>query len=168
MSVPGQTGKSGWVTGKSDLPLNAGLQNHRHVAKVPEADVSRVVRSLNPSYSMLSVRVRTMVQDRPIRVERRLSAIMAADVAGYSRLMHNDEEATHAKVAALLIDAVTPAIAERGGRIVKNTGDGFLAEFPSAVEAVRAAVQFQARIRELTMTRKIAALCFVWASTSEM
>jgi TolB-like protein len=92
-----------------------------------------------------------MVQDRPIRVERRLSAIMAADVAGYSRLMHNDEEATHAKVAALLIDAVTPAIAERGGRIVKNTGDGFLAEFPSAVEAVRAAVQFQARIRELTV-----------------
>lgn len=76
---------------------------------------------------------------------------MAADVAGYSRLMHNDEEATHAKVAALLIDAVTPAIAERGGRIVKNTGDGFLAEFPSAVEAVRAAVQFQARIRELTV-----------------
>ena len=54
---------------------------------------------------------------------------MDADVAGYSRLMHNDEEATHAKVAALLIDAVTPAIAERGGRIVKNTGDGFLAEF---------------------------------------
>ena len=56
-----------------------------------------------------------MVQDRPIRVVRRLSAIMAADVAGYSRLMHNDEEATHAKVAALLIDAVTPAIVERGG-----------------------------------------------------
>src|SRR5438094_8735920 len=91
-----------------------------------------------------------MVQDRPIRIERRLSAIMAADVAGYSRLMHNDEEATHAKVAALLIDAVTPAIAEHGGRIVKNTGDGFLAEFPSAVQAVRAAAQFQTRVRELT------------------
>ena len=92
-----------------------------------------------------------MVQERPVRVERRLSAIMAADVAGYSRLMHNDEEATHAKVAALVIDAVTPAITERGGRVVKNTGDGFLAEFPSAVEAVRAALQFQARIRELTV-----------------
>jgi TolB-like protein/tetratricopeptide (TPR) repeat protein len=92
-----------------------------------------------------------MVQDRPIRVERRLSAIMAADVAGYSRLMHNDEEATHAKLAALLTDAVAPAIAEHGGRIVKNTGDGFLAEFPSAVEAVRAAVQFQARIGELAV-----------------
>ena len=91
-----------------------------------------------------------MVQERPVRVERRLSAILAADVAGYSRLMHNDEEATHAKLAALLTDAVAPAIAEHGGRVVKNTGDGFLAEFPSAVEAIRAAVQFQARVSELT------------------
>ncbi|MGY8677858.1 adenylate/guanylate cyclase domain-containing protein [Bradyrhizobium sp. UFLA05-153] len=91
-----------------------------------------------------------MVQERSVRVERRLSAILAADVAGYSRLMHNDEEATHAKLAALLTDAVAPAIAEHGGRVVKNTGDGFLAEFPSAVEAIRAAVQFQARVSELT------------------
>ena len=91
-----------------------------------------------------------MVQERPVRVERRLSAILAADVAGYSRLMHDDEEATHAKLAALLTDAVAPAIAEHGGRVVKTTGDGFLAEFPSAVEAIRAAVQFQARVRELT------------------
>lgn len=92
-----------------------------------------------------------MEQDRPSRVDRRLSAILAADVAGYSRLMHTDEEPTHAKLAALLADAVNPAIAEHGGRIVKNTGDGFLAEFLSAVQAVRAAVQFQARIRELTI-----------------
>src|SRR6476659_9082973 len=92
-----------------------------------------------------------MVQERPVRVERRLSAILAADVAGYSRLMHSDEEATHAKLAALLTDAVTPAISEHGGRIVKNTGDGFLAEFPSAVQAVRAAVQFQTRIKEITI-----------------
>src|ERR1700751_472177 len=97
------------------------------------------------------VGLRALVQERQIRVERRLSAILAADVAGYSRLMHNDEEATHAKLTALLTEAVHPAIAEHGGRIVKNTGDGFLAEFPSTVEAVRAAVQFQARIRELTI-----------------
>jgi TolB-like protein len=90
-----------------------------------------------------------MVQERPVRVERRLSAILAADVAGYSRLMHNDEEATHSKVTALLTDAVAPAIAEHGGRIVKNTGDGFLAEFASAVEAVRAAVQFQSRLNKI-------------------
>src|SRR5262245_34228294 len=92
-----------------------------------------------------------MAQERPVRVARRLAAILAADVAGYSRLMHHDEETTHARVTALLTDSVTPAISEHGGRIVKNTGDGFLAEFPSAVDAVRAAVQFQARIEELTL-----------------
>jgi TolB-like protein len=93
-----------------------------------------------------------MVQERPVGVERRLSAILAADVAGYSRLMHNDEEATHTKLTAILADVVKPAIAEHGGRIVKNTGDGFLAEFPSAVQAVRAATQFQTRIKELTIS----------------
>jgi len=92
-----------------------------------------------------------MVQERQVRVERRLSAILSADVAGYSRLMHNDEEATHAKLTALLADAVDPAIAKHGGHIVKHTGDGFLAEFSSAVEAVRAAVLFQTRIHELTI-----------------
>ena len=92
-----------------------------------------------------------MVQERPVLVERRLSAILAADVAGYSRLMHHDEEATHAKLTALLVEAVNPTIAEHGGRIVKNTGDGLLAEFASAVEAVRAAMQFQTRTKELTI-----------------
>ena len=77
------------------------------------------------------------------RVERRLAAILVADVAGYSRLMHQDEEATHARLTALLADTVMPAITRHAGRVIKNTGDGFLAEFPSAVEAVRAAMQFQ-------------------------
>src|SRR5262249_55266449 len=95
--------------------------------------------------------LRTMPQEPPSRVERRLSAILAADVAGYSRPMHNDEEATHAKLTALRTDAVAPAIAEHGGRIVKNTGDGFLAEFSSAVEAVRAALQFQTRVNDVTV-----------------
>src|SRR4029079_10356380 len=92
-----------------------------------------------------------MAEERPVRVERRLSGILAADVAGYSRLMHHDEETTHAKLTALLADAVEPSIDEHGGRVVKNTGDGFLADFPSAVQAVRAAVQFQTRIKELTI-----------------
>jgi class 3 adenylate cyclase len=92
-----------------------------------------------------------MAKVHPGRVGRRLAAIVAADVAGYSRLMHDDEEATHARFTALLKDAIEPAIAEHGGRIVKSTGDGFLAEFPSAVEAVRAAVQFQTRIKEFTI-----------------
>jgi hypothetical protein len=76
----------------------------------------------NPSYNTIEVGLRAMVQERPVRVERKLSAIMAADVAGYSRLMHNDEEATHARLTTLLRAAVAPAIAEYGGRIVKNTG----------------------------------------------
>jgi TolB-like protein len=92
-----------------------------------------------------------MVQERTGRVERRLAAILAADVAGYSRLMHNDEEATHARLTMLLTEAVEPSIARHGGRIVKNTGDGLLAEFRSAVEAVRAAAQFQERIHCLTI-----------------
>ena len=89
-----------------------------------------------------------MVQERSGRVGRRLTAILAADVAGYSRLMHDDEETTHARLSALLTNVVEPAIAQHGGRIVKNTGDGFLAEFPSAVEAVRATILFQKNVRE--------------------
>jgi class 3 adenylate cyclase len=92
-----------------------------------------------------------MVQEQPGRIERRLSAILAADIAGYSRLMHNDEEATHTRLTELLTDAVEPAIAVHGGRIVKHTGDGLLAEFRSAVEAVRAATQFQERVHDLTI-----------------
>jgi class 3 adenylate cyclase len=58
-----------------------------------------------------------MVQEQPNRLGRRLSATLAADVAGYSRLMHDDEEVTHSRLAALLADAAEPAIAEHGGRI---------------------------------------------------
>ena len=85
------------------------------------------------------------------RVKRRLAAIMAADVAGYSRLMHTEEETTHARLTRLLADTILPAIARHGGHVIKNTGDGFLAEFPSAVDAVRAAMQFQDSVYELTI-----------------
>ena len=71
------------------------------------------------------------------RVERRLAAILAADVAAYSRLMGADEEGTHERLKAHLRELVEPKIAEHRGRIVKNTGDGFLAEFASIVDAVR-------------------------------
>ena len=70
------------------------------------------------------------------RVERRLAAILAADVAGYSRLMGLDEEGTLARLKAHLRDLVDPKIAEHRGRIVKTTGDGVLAEFASVVDAV--------------------------------
>src|SRR6516162_5035133 len=74
---------------------------------------------------------------------RRLAAILAADVAGYSRLMGPDEEGTHERLKAHLRELVEPKIAEHRGRIVKNTGDGFLAELASVVDAVRCAVEVQ-------------------------
>jgi TolB-like protein/class 3 adenylate cyclase/Tfp pilus assembly protein PilF len=74
---------------------------------------------------------------------RRLAAILAADVAGYSRLMGADEEGTHERLKAHLRELVDPKIAEHRGRTVKNTGDGFLAEFTSVVDAVRCAVDVQ-------------------------
>ena len=74
---------------------------------------------------------------------RRLAAILAADVVGYSRLMGADEEGTHERVTAHLRQVVNPKIAEHRGRIVKNTGDGMLAEFSSVVDAVRCAVEVQ-------------------------
>ena len=75
------------------------------------------------------------------RVERRLAAVLAADVAGYSRLMGADEEDTLARLKALRRSLVDPAIAAHRGRIVKTTGDGMLVEFASAVDAVRLAVE---------------------------
>jgi adenylate cyclase len=74
---------------------------------------------------------------------RRLTAILAADVAGYSRLMGADEEGTHERLKQHLGELVNPKIAEHRGRVVKNTGDGFLAEFASVVDAVRCAVEVQ-------------------------
>ncbi len=77
------------------------------------------------------------------RVERRLAAILAADIAGYSRLMGADEEGTLARLKACRKALVDPKIAEYRGRIVKTTGDGMLVEFGSAVDAVRCAVEVQ-------------------------
>ena len=77
------------------------------------------------------------------RVERRLAAILAADIAGYSRLMGGDEEGTLAALRAVRRELSDPKIAEHRGRIVKTTGDGLLAEFASVVDAVRCAVEVQ-------------------------
>jgi TolB-like protein len=74
---------------------------------------------------------------------RRLAAILAADVVGYSRLMGADEEGTHERVKAHLVELVDPKIREHHGRIVKTTGDGMLAEFASVVDAVRCAGEIQ-------------------------
>jgi len=77
------------------------------------------------------------------RVERRLAAVMAVDVAGYSRLMGEDEEGTLAALRAVRRELGDPKIAEHRGRIVKTTGDGLLVEFASVVDAVRCAVEVQ-------------------------
>jgi len=77
------------------------------------------------------------------RIERRLAAILAADVAGYSRLTGLDEEGTHIRLRDHLRLLVDPKIAEHRGRVVKNTGDGLLAEFSSVVDAVRCALDVQ-------------------------
>jgi class 3 adenylate cyclase/TolB-like protein/Flp pilus assembly protein TadD len=82
------------------------------------------------------------------RVERRLTAILAADVAGYSRLMGADEEGTLARLKGHRRELVDPKIAEHRGRIVKTTGDGLLAEFASVVDAVRCAVEIQRDMAE--------------------
>lgn len=77
------------------------------------------------------------------RVTRRLAAILAADVAGYSRLMGRDEDGTHARLKGHLTERFEPTLGRHGGRLVKLTGDGALAEFASAVDAVSAAVELQ-------------------------
>jgi adenylate cyclase len=82
------------------------------------------------------------------RVERRLAAILAADVAGYSRLTGLDEEGTHVHLQDHLRSLVNPKIAENRGRVVKNTGDWLLAEFSSVVDAVRCAVELQRGMAE--------------------
>src|ERR1044071_8028546 len=82
------------------------------------------------------------------RVERRLAAILAADVAGYSRLMGVDEEGTLADLKGHRRAVLDPKITEHRGRIVKTTGDGFLIEFASVVDAVRCAVDIQRQMAE--------------------
>src|SRR6516225_8088346 len=78
---------------------------------------------------------------------RRLAAILAADVVGYSRLIGADEAGTLARLRALRREIVEPLTAENGGRIFKTTGDGLLAEFPSTVQALRCAIGVQERLR---------------------
>src|SRR6266436_5294177 len=90
---------------------------------------------------------------------RRLTAILAADVAGYSRLMGADEEGTHERLRAVRRELVDPKIKEHQGRIVKTTGDGLLVEFASVVDAMRCAAEVQRgmidREPEATNERKI-------------
>jgi len=82
------------------------------------------------------------------RVTRRLAAILAADVVGYSRLMGRDESGTHVRLREVRTHRLEPTLARRGGRLVKLTGDGALVEFASAVDALSAAIEFQQAMEE--------------------
>src|SRR5687768_6933007 len=79
-------------------------------------------------------------------VERRLAAILAADVVGYSRLMEVDETGTLARLKTHRLELIDPAIAKNHGRLIKTTGDGMLVEFPSVTEAVQCAAEIQLRM----------------------
>jgi TolB-like protein/class 3 adenylate cyclase len=84
----------------------------------------------------------------PGRVERRLAAILAADIVGYSRLIEADEEGTLSRIKALRAEVIDPKIAGHHGRIVKTTGDGLLVEFASVVDALRCAAEVQTAMTE--------------------
>src|SRR5512143_4293696 len=83
-----------------------------------------------------------------MREQRRLAAIVAADVVGYSRLMGRDESGTLARLREHRKQRFEPTLTRHGGRLVKLTGDGALVEFPSAVDAVSAAIAFQQAVTE--------------------
>jgi class 3 adenylate cyclase len=102
------------------------------------------------------------------RVERRLAAILASDVAGYSRLMEADEEGTLARLKTHRRELIDPKIADFGGRVVKTTGDGLLVEFASVVDAVRCAVEVQRGMAERNVwSRRRNALNSEWAFIRE-
>ena len=86
-----------------------------------------------------------MTQADAGEANRRLAGILAADVVGYSAMVGTDEPATLARVRLLRTDIIEPLAAEHGGRLFKTTGDGFLAAFASAVQALRCAIAVQER-----------------------
>src|ERR1700719_4140443 len=100
-----------------------------------------------------------MSQTETTSVERRLAAILAADVVGYSRLMEVDEAGTLARLKTIRLELIDPAIAKCKGRIIKTAGDGMLIEFQSVTEALTCAVDFQERMarrnRDMPASRKL-------------
>jgi adenylate cyclase len=81
-------------------------------------------------------------------LKRRLTAVLIADVVGYSRLMSVDEEGTHVRLSVYVKESIEPKIDEHGGRLIRTTGDGFLVEFDSAADAVCCALEIQDELAE--------------------
>src|SRR5262245_58516658 len=136
--VPGHDGARERPPG-SDLDANMANRIIRALCLcVPRAGSCRIIR----------YRGGAMEPAGPARVERRLAAIIAADVAGYSRLIECDEEGTLGRLKMLRAEVIDPQIAGHRGRIVKTTGDGLLAEFASVVDALRCAAEMQVAMAE--------------------
>jgi|SoiMethySBSTD1v2_1073268.scaffolds.fasta_scaffold307313_2 class 3 adenylate cyclase len=110
----------------------------------------RVVAPYSPPQFSLALWLRfEEAMWRNANTERRLAAILAVDVAGYTKLMALDEAGTHARLKALRREQVDPAVKRHGGRVVKAMGDGVLVEFPSAVEAATSAIAIQRAMRKI-------------------
>ena len=120
---------------------------------------SVAVQLLSPRATKALRRLRAGKAANQQRLERRLTAILAADVAGYSRLMTADEEDTHFRLLDHRREVIEPKVREHRGRIVKYTGDGALAEFSSVIDAVRCALEMQqlmlARNAGVSQSRRI-------------
>jgi len=104
-----------------------------------------------------------------MREQRKLAAVLAADVVGYSRLMGRDESGTLARLRKIRSEHLNPILAKYGGRLVKLTGDGALIEFASAVDALSAAIEFlqataEANANQPLMLRSCSAWACTWAT----
>src|SRR5262245_29090457 len=117
------------------------LQPAAHPKSIPRSDLSPATLATRELCYIKGAAFESRWATRAMAATRRLIAILAADVAGYSRLMGAD--GTHERRKANLAQLVDPKIKEHGSRTVKNTGDGLLAEFPSVVDAVRCAAEVQ-------------------------
>src|ERR1700737_5519367 len=85
-----------------------------------------------------------------VQLKRRLTAVLLAEVVGYSRLMSGDEEGTHIRLADCIKRLIEPTVSAYQGRLARSKGDGLLAEFDSAVDAVRCAIDIQRRLADAT------------------
>src|SRR5262245_61799314 len=117
----------------------------RHVFLSPQAFHPRHSRlsRLSRLSALPTIRRRKAGELPVAREQRKLAAILAADVVGYSRLMGRDESGTLTRLRKIRAEQLDPVLARNGGRLVKLTGDGALAEFSSAVDALGAAIEFQ-------------------------
>ena len=131
------------------LPAAIYTDDQIHVAQDRATICSLVDPRITRPHSPLPPQESVAVGASPLvenGAQRKLATILAADVVGYSRLTAADEEGTHARFKASLAEVIEPAIAKYQGRVIKNTGDGFLAEFASAVNCVACAVEIQRRL----------------------